>query len=156
MQIKLSIRILISIIIFTWIIGFSSYCLSSIDLNLIKYLPFIKKFYSSVCHQDNSKVLNICCGYTFVCSRCAGLYIGFFFISIIFLFYPSKNTPHVKYLFIAAVPLFTDVLFTTIKLYEYIKALSFLTGFLLGSILFLYFYKALLLLFKEIYPQGIK
>lgn len=153
---KLWIRFLIFILVLVWYAGIFSSCLSRIDSNILKFYPFIKQAYSTVCHQNSEKVIHTSCGTTLVCARCTGIYSGVFLISFISIITPFRKAPHIKYLYYAALPMLFDVISTTMNLYNYSKTIAFLTGLFFGSVLFLYFYRSVITLFQEIFIQGLK
>ncbi len=77
-----------------WCLGI----LSSVLFNNLKFFhvlsPIINQLYSTVCHQDNGKLISINDAHFFVCARCTGIYLGILAASTIFIisFYlPNKK-----------------------------------------------------------------
>ncbi|MEJ5350511.1 MAG: DUF2085 domain-containing protein [Melioribacteraceae bacterium] len=147
---KLRIKIFIFILISIWYAGIFFECLSKLYPKSIIILPFIKKTYSLVCHQNVEKIIELNCGHTFVCSRCVGIYSGILLLSIFSLFIKKEMKINLKLLSLSTMPLMIDVFLTSLNIYTYSKTLAFFTGLLFGSVLFSYFYKSLINLFHEI------
>ena len=107
-------------------------------------LPFLHQGYSTICHQQQEKLLSLGgSAMTLLCSRCTGIYTGGIFASVLLFWVNIKKTPHIRWLFVASIPMVIDVVLSSVGLYEYSKTGAFLTGFLLGSVGFFYFYKPL-------------
>ena len=147
---KLRIKIFIFILISIWYAGIFFECLSKFYPKSIIILPFLKKTYSLVCHQNLEKLIELNYGHTLVCSRCAGIYSGILLASIFSLFIKKEIKINLKLLSISTMPLIIDVFLTLLNIYTYSKTLAFFTGLFFGSVLFLYFYKSLINLFHEI------
>ncbi|MDH7605085.1 MAG: DUF2085 domain-containing protein [Melioribacter sp.] len=147
---RLRFKLLIFILISIWYTGIFFECLTKLYPKSIIILPFIKKTYSLVCHQKSGKLIELNCGHSLVCSRCAGIYSGILLSSIVSLVVKKILHTNLKFLFISIIPIIIDILFVSLNIYSYSKTLAFFTGFLFGSVLFLYFYKSLINLFNEI------
>lgn len=147
---KLRIKIFIFVLISIWYAGIFFECFTKLYPKSIIILPFIKKTYSLVCHQNSEKIIELNCGHTFVCSRCVGIYSGILLVSIFSLFIKKEIKINLKLLSISTIPLMIDVFLTSMNIYTYSKTLAFFTGLFFGSVLFLYFYKSLINLFHEI------
>ncbi|MDP3582972.1 MAG: DUF2085 domain-containing protein [Ignavibacteria bacterium] len=147
---RLAIRFLIVFVISIWLLGIFSEWLIPVFPNIAVAIPFLQKSYSLVCHQQPQKLLGDSVYHSLVCSRCAGIYLGLYFASIISLFYAIKKEPELKILVIAVIPMIADVTLYSLGFYNYSKTLALLTGVLLGSVGFLYFYSALKKLIQEL------
>jgi len=145
-----SARLGLTLVLFIWLLGVFIEWIIPIFPQLAFLLPFAEKSCSLVCHQQQSKLIGESIYHTLVCSRCTGIYSGFFAVSIFSLFYKKFNEPQLKLLVIFSVPMLADVLLYSIGLYDYSKSLAFVTGLLLGSIGFLYFYPAVKKLIQEL------
>jgi uncharacterized membrane protein len=133
-----------------WCSGIFIEWLINLNGHLVILLPFLQKTYSIVCHQEKLKLISTGVSETLTCARCTGIYIGLFFVSIVFLFFVPKIELRIKYLFAAALPMFIDVALTTLKIHQYTKSAAFITGFLLGSTGFLYLCDGLKNLISEL------
>lgn len=147
---SLWIRLLIVITLFFWVAGIFLEWIIPLVPNSVFALPILQNVYSHVCHQQSHKLLGESVHHSLVCARCAGIYLGFFLVSIISLIWKLPGEPSVKYFLIAMFPMAADVFLHTIGIYSYSKNLALFTGLLLGSTGFLYFYSALNKLFQEI------
>jgi len=105
--------------------------------------PFLVKAYSVVCHQHPEKLITIAGHKTLVCARCFGIYLGALISSLFLIFIPLKFKLNARYLLLAAVPMFLDVIFYSFGLYYYSQLISAVTGLLLGGTGFFYFYGGL-------------
>jgi uncharacterized membrane protein len=83
-----------------------------------------------------------------VCSRCAGIYFGGLFSSLLVLLGLKKNIS-TKILLLSSIPLILDVILYSISIYNYSNYIALLTGFLLGSIGFIYIHKSVLELLNK-------
>ena len=145
-----AIKIVLFLLLFIWCIGFAAEFILPVFDKVIYLLPFLKKNYSLLCHQDHLKLISCGSYETLVCARCAGIYIGALFASFINLFLRKSPSIGRNLLFFSSIPMLSDVLATTLKFYNYSKIAAFLTGILFGIISFSYFYSALLELLIEI------
>lgn len=137
---SLKFRIVIFVLLTLWLFGIFYEWFIPVDHYLNITYPIIKRTYSLVCHQDSHKLIEFNNRKTLVCSRCTGIYIGTFLISLVFLFKVHFTLPSLKiFISVILITLF-DVLSTTFGLYHYTKIIAFTTGLFLGSIAFLYFY----------------
>jgi len=99
--------------------------------------PFLSQVYSTVCHQQHEKTISIVGENIFVCSRCAGIYLGLLLTSIISFFIILKEKKF-NFLLLTFAFLLLDVIFSTFKIYNYSKVIALLTGLFLGSALLLF------------------
>ncbi|MFZ1288616.1 MAG: DUF2085 domain-containing protein [Melioribacteraceae bacterium] len=141
-----SFNLFLFLIIFIWCLGILAELLLDFFPSLFYLFPFLKYNYSIVCHTQSDKLLNYFGYHTLVCSRCSGIYFGSL-ISIILVLIGFEKSVSTKQLLLFSIPLFLDVIFTTLNIYPYIYLLSFVTGLLLGSIGFSYIHKLILILF---------
>lgn len=126
------------LLILIWTIGiFSEFLISVNIVYSLAVLPF-NAMSSLVCHQDPAKLIEFDGAHSLVCSRCAGIYLGALFMSLLFLFRQSITHLDYKFLLAASVPMILDVFLYTIGIYPYSKIAAFATGVLLGSMGFLY------------------
>ncbi|MFA3781562.1 DUF2085 domain-containing protein [Melioribacteraceae bacterium 4301-Me] len=146
---KLHFRILIFLSILFWTSLIFIELIASKLPYLINFIPFFKKAFSLVCHQQHNKLLVIYNTETLVCSRCLGIYLGFLIMSLYNLFKEINIQLKIKIFIISAAPAIIDVTLTTVGIYPYSKLIAFTSGFLLGSIVFLYFYQSLTELISE-------
>ena len=147
---KIQYRIILFLILLIWSAGIFFNYIIHIDGNLIIAYPFVDKIYSIVCHQQHDKLLHFWFGDTMVCARCTGIYTGLLLSAFIFVFYPVKNIPDIKYLFLFSFPMLADVIFYSIGVYHYSKTAAFTTGLLFGSAGFLYLYRGIKLLVVQV------
>jgi len=137
-----------------WGIGIFSEHLAKVYNNLLIIYPFIKKGYSLVCHQEESKLIYFNGLTTLLCARCTGIYLGLLTASFINIFIAIKKLPDIKFLFLFSAPMLTDVILYSIGLYNYSKVIAFATGLLFGSVGFLYFYGGVKDLLNEFYYRN--
>jgi uncharacterized membrane protein len=97
----------------------------------------IYQTFSNLCHQNPDRSFFIA-GYKFaVCARCTGLYFGF---ALAVLVYPlvkslrSVETPHRKWLFMAAAPMAVDFSLGFLGIWENTHLSRLSTGALLGTV----------------------
>ncbi len=138
----------ILLLVTVWYSGIFIYILIKIFPPLIFAFPIVNHLYSLVCHQNPAKLIPIYTGHTLICARCAGIYSGIFFISLISLFIKRNNIKSRKLFYTALIIILFEVLMTTFKIYEYSKIVAFTTGIFFGGVMFLYFRSALQKLFK--------
>ena len=129
------IKVMMIFLMFIWILGFMRPILVTQNDSLTNY--FLKRIYSPVCHQEINKCINIANHGMFVCARCAGIYFGALVAGITALLF-QISYPKLKYLLIAVLPLFFDVIFSSIGIYSYSKILACGTGLIFGYIVFLF------------------
>ncbi len=129
------IKIIMISLMFIWILGFLQPILFTQSDSLTNY--FLKRIYSPVCHQERNKCIIIANHGMLVCARCAGIYFGALVAGITALLFQIPY-PKLKYLLIALLPLFFDVIFSSIGIYSYSKILACGTGLIFGYIIFLF------------------
>ena len=125
---------LLSILIF-WIFGFIHPTSISQNNSLTHY--FLKRIYSRVCHQDISKCIIVDNESMLVCARCTGIYLGALISGLISLVNELPQV-RIKTLLFASLPMFFDVLFTTIGIYTYSKTLAIVTGLIFGAVIYIF------------------
>lgn len=130
------LRFSISILLLIWIVLFISPCL---NLTLLKsFYPFSKIFYSTVCHQEETKSF-ACNNITFlVCARCTGIYFGALLSSIVVLSKKRIEQINFNQQVLFSLPMLMDVILYSVGFYDYNKIIAASTGFLFGSTIFLY------------------
>ncbi len=146
----MKIKFLLFFLIAVWISGFLVEFFIKDLPALALFHPFLNKTYSGVCHQDPNKLISCENAHMLVCARCAGIYFGAFFSSLLAFFYVPEFKLKSKYLIYASAPVLLDVILTTIGVYAYTKTAAFLTGFLLGSISFFYILGSLQMFFEDV------
>jgi uncharacterized membrane protein len=146
---RITYRLLLFFILALWCFGIFIELFVPYEENLLFAVPFLKKSYSLVCHQQASKLIPFEHGESLACARCTGIYLGLLLSSFISLFYFKMAKPGIKYLFISAVPMTADVILYSLNVYPYLKISAFVTGLLLGSTGFLYLYAGLKNLLAE-------
>ena len=100
--------------------------------------PFLNLAYSQVCHQSHEKTISIWGENIFVCSRCAGIYLGIFLTAFFAMIFSKTPLRIFYFLLSSSILMLIDVFFTTIGIYSYSKSFALLTGLLLGSALLLF------------------
>ena len=131
---KISIKVIFTIIILCWCIGFI------IPSFFPQLFPVLNNLYSNVCHQNILKCIWFNKFHFLICARCTGIYSGALLLSIVNWFL-NKNELPIKYLFIASVPMLADIALYTFGFYNYNKSVAFITGFILGSFGFIYIWE---------------
>jgi len=106
-------------------------------------LPFIKKTFSVVCHQNPERTIIIDGHSMLVCARCSGIYAGALISSFSTLLYGKIYIKSNKLLYILSLPILIDWLLVLLGIKAYSRTAAVITGFLFGSIIFLYFYSSL-------------
>jgi len=137
-----TINIILFIIILLWWIGIIWEIVAYYLPNSFYLLPFLKYNYSIVCHTQSDKLFQIGNFNTLVCSRCFGIYSGAL-LSITLLLLGFSKSVSTKVLLFISIPLFTDVILSSLSLYSYSRNISLFTGLLLGSIGFIYIHNSL-------------
>jgi uncharacterized membrane protein len=102
-----------------------------------------------VCHQQTQKLITIGGIKTMVCARCAGIYIGMFLSSVLFLFKDFDKKFKIKFLLLSSVPMIADVILYSSGIYFYSRTAAFFTGLFFGSVGFSYFYNSVKELLNE-------
>jgi uncharacterized membrane protein len=140
---ELRFRIFLFLLITIWLLGVFIEFFIPFQNNLIYLFPFLENIYSTVCHQQPVKLLDITGGHTLVCARCSGIYIGGFISAFILLFVSKVNFKDGKLMIVASIPMAIDVLLYSSGVYNYSKTIALITGLLLGSIGIAYIYNGL-------------
>jgi len=148
------LKLIIFLIILVWFVGIFIEFIIPYNNNFVFLLPFLHKSYSLVCHQQPEKLIAIGYKHTLVCARCTGIYSGALISSFLLLVLKMKNQLNIKFLLIASIPMFLDVILYSLGIYRYSKTIAFSTGILLGSVGFLYIHEGILNLIKEKKKQG--
>jgi len=135
---KARIRLILFLVSLFWLTGitlpvFSGFCPES-----VLFIPFLKLTYSHVCHQMPAKTPAFWGHFMLVCSRCLGIYAGFFVFSLVSFFHSFRpNTGSKKFVLFSA-PMLSDVVFSSLGIYSYNKISAFITGAVFGSVVFVY------------------
>ncbi|HEX5887088.1 MAG TPA: DUF2085 domain-containing protein [Pyrinomonadaceae bacterium] len=96
----------------------------------------IYRAFATICHQLPERSYFIDGHKLAVCSRCTGIYAGFFFTLLAYPVIRSlriTSTPHRKWLFLAVLPLAIDFSLTFFDIWENTHTSRLVTGLLLGS-----------------------
>ena len=100
--------------------------------------PFLNLAYSRVCHQSHEKTISFWGENIFVCSRCAGIYLGILLTGFLAIIFSTTPLRIFYFLLLSLILMFIDVSSTTIGIYNYSKSFALLTGLLSGSALLLF------------------
>lgn len=108
---------------------------------------FIYLLYSPLCHQRPERSYFLSGHQLAVCSRCVGIYAGFFMSVLIYpslsLAIRSRITSRPLAIILMATPMGVDVFFTLLKVWNSPLILRTITGFIWSAILPLFWFKAL-------------
>lgn len=130
-------RVILFFILLIWCIGFSLKAIFPHSDEILIFSPLLKKFYSSICHQDDLKTFTISGEKLFVCIRCTGIYLGALAFSFISIF--LKRIRISKKLFLAGFSaIIADIIIYNSGIFDYSKYFAFVTGIFFGSVAFLY------------------
>ncbi|MCF6270100.1 MAG: DUF2085 domain-containing protein [Melioribacteraceae bacterium] len=140
------IRVILFLLIIIWVFGIFIEFFIPLQNNLAYLFPFFEGIYSTVCHQQLEKLININGYQTLVCSRCAGIYLGGLLSSFILLFAFKINFKNGKLILAASIPMLVDVLLYSSGFYDYTKSIAFVTGLFFGFIGIAYIYNGLQIL----------
>lgn len=146
---NLYLKLLFFILISLWVVGIFIEVIIPQSDNLAFLYPYLKIFYSHVCHQQPEKMLAINDINLLVCSRCTGIYLGSLLSSIILLFVPVIKINNIKYLIFSAAPMFIDVILYSSGVYSYSRELALFSGILFGIAGIIYIYNGLQILLAE-------
>ena len=115
--------------------------------------PLIYAVFSPTCHQIPSRCLNLC-GYPLaVCTRCLGIYTGFFIGTCL---YPvlrnisSASLPKARTLILVSIPIVIDTAANVLSLWTSSHWLRLATGTIWGAILPFYFIPGITDIFKKV------
>ena len=147
---KTLLKAFLFLIVLVWCLGIFVDWFVQYNENLVFTIPFLKKSYSLVCHQETNKLISEGNFHTMVCARCTGIYLGALVSSLTLFFISLPGKLNIKYLLLSAIPMIMDIIFYTTGLYQYSKIIALATGFLSGSVGFLYFYYGLENLINEL------
>lgn len=129
--------IMFFLFILIWCIGIISPTIFQNEKSFLLAKPLLNQVYSTVCHQQHEKTISIAGENIFVCSRCAGIYMGLLLTSAISLFIVLRIKTF-NFLLLTFVLLLLDVILSSFKIYSYSKVFALLTGLLFGSSIFLF------------------
>lgn len=146
---SIKIKLLLFFVISLWTFGFFSEFIIP-HFNALSYAyPFINITYSTVCHQQFEKLIEINGHHSLVCSRCSGIYIGGLLSSTILLFIPTLKIRNGRLILLAALPMLVDVMLYSLGVYSYSKTIALISGFLFGSVGIAYIYYGLQILVEK-------
>ncbi|MDP4115621.1 MAG: DUF2085 domain-containing protein [Bacteroidota bacterium] len=110
-----------------FIVGFSIVAITN-NPHIKIYYPYLKLFYSKICHQIPYKSIEVNGFHFLVCARCTGIYAGAFLSSLFFLL-AGKIRFNVNLRFLLLfLPMIVDIFSYKIGLYNYSKIVAFFTG----------------------------
>jgi uncharacterized membrane protein len=130
--------IIFFIFIFLWCFGIISPIIFQHEKVYQLVKPFLNLAYSQVCHQSHEKTISFWGENIFVCSRCAGIYLGIFLTGFLAIIFSTTPLRIFYFLLLSLILMFIDVSSTTIGIYNYSKSFALLTGLLSGSALLLF------------------
>ena len=146
---NLKIRITLFLLITFWVFGIFVEFFIPLQNNLAYLFPFLDGIYSTVCHQQPEKLIEINGHHTLVCARCTGIYLGGLLSSFIFLIISTLNLKNGKLILVASIPMLIDVVLYSSGLYDYSINIAFITGLLFGSVGIAYIYGGLQILLER-------
>jgi uncharacterized membrane protein len=109
--------------------------------------------FSLTCHQISSRCLTLFGHPLTVCSRCLGIYAGFFLGTILFPLlggFSSDSLPKVKILFLMSLPMGIDFVANLVSLWTSTHWIRMSTGLIWGAILPFYFIPGITDIFKKV------
>lgn len=128
-----------------WLFIISSEILAQQFDFLLPVAVFGKFILGNICHQSPQKLMSCGQASLLVCSRCAGIYVGGFFASLLLLCSLEFKSKKLFLVFIAASALMLlDVAGSTFGVYHYIKSLAFSTGLFFGIIVGIFIFAQLI------------
>ena len=137
---NLKIRITLFLLITFWVFGIFVEFFIPAQNYLVYIFPFLEGIYSTVCHQQPEKLIEINGHHTLVCARCTGIYLGGLFSSFILLFVSIKKLNNANLILAASIPMLIDVALYSSGLYDYNRNIAFITGLFFGSAGIAYIY----------------
>jgi len=146
---SITLKIIFFIAITLWVLGVFVEFIIPYFNGLSYAYPFISRLYSTVCHQQFDKLIELNGHHSLVCSRCSGIYIGGLFSSFILLFIPSLKIRNGKLILFAALPMLVDVLLYSSGFYPYSRTIALITGLLFGFVGIAYIYYGLQILLEN-------
>jgi uncharacterized membrane protein len=114
---------------------------------------FFYKFFSTVCHQDESRSFHISGHILAVCSRCIWIYGGFFIATALYPFFKkldNLNLPPIWILLLAAAIVFADSVLNIAEIIPNSFLSRSITGFIIGFVLPFYLIPGFIKFFFEI------
>lgn len=140
---NLKIRIVLFLLITIWVLGIFIEYFIPMQNNLAYLFPFLDGIYSTVCHQQPEKLVEINGHHTLVCGRCTGIYFGGLISAFIILFVSKLNFKNGKLMLVASAPMLIDVILYSSGLYNYNINIALATGLFFGSVGIAYIYNGL-------------
>ncbi|MGB6867615.1 MAG: DUF2085 domain-containing protein [Candidatus Aminicenantaceae bacterium] len=117
------------------------------------YGNLIYAVFSTTCHQIPSRCLTLYGNPLAVCTRCLGIYIGFFLGTSLFPVFrglSSETLPKAKILILMSIPIVIDTAANVVSLWASPHSLRLATGLIWGSILPFYFIPGVTDIFKKV------
>ena len=113
----------------------------------------IYMIFSPTCHQIPSRCLTLYGNPLAVCTRCLGIYLGFFLGTCLYPVLrglPSESLPEARILIFMSVPIVIDTAANILSLWASPHGLRLATGMIWGSILPFYFIPGFTDIFKKV------
>jgi len=108
---------------------------SLVENNTHAYSRVITQFFSPVCHQLDDRSFHLFGMKFAVCSRCSGIYFGFFLGVLFYPFRSRKNFSRTVAVWtIGIIPMLTDVALDVFGLHESTLVTRLSTGLLFGIV----------------------
>jgi uncharacterized membrane protein len=123
------------------------------------YGNLIYAVFSPTCHQIPSRCLTLYGNPLAVCTRCLGIYIGFFLGTSLFPVFhglKSESHPKAKILILMSFPIVIDTAANVVSLWASPHWLRLATGMIWGAILPFYFIPGITDIFKKVELQDKK
>ncbi len=119
--------------------------LKSSDINLLNHISgYLYFLFEPVCHQIPERSLLINSEPLAVCTRCFAIYLGAFFILVLFVVWRKIHHINPNWVILFTVPTIMDFLLEKFGLYVNLPVVRFLTGLLFGaSLIYLILYSIL-------------
>ncbi len=117
------------------------------------YGNLIYAVFSPTCHQIPSRCLTLYGNPLAVCTRCLGIYIGFFLgtsLFPVFRWLSSESLPKAKILILMSIPIVIDTAANGVSLWASPHWLRLATGLIWGTILPFYFIPGVTDIFKKV------
>jgi len=117
------------------------------------YGNLIYAVFSPTCHQIPSRCLTLYGNPLAVCTRCLGIYAGFFLGTILFPVVrglPSESLPKAKFLVFMSLPIVIDAAANVVLLWASPHWLRLSAGLIWGAILPFYFIPGITEMFKKV------
>lgn len=103
-------------------------------------------FFSTICHQIDSRSFHVSGQALAVCARCLGIYSGLL-VALLLLpltkYFPRPPLPRKEFLILFSLPMAADFTAGLLRLFSSSNSLRFITGLVWGGIIMPYFLAAI-------------